>query len=77
MIKVTKIEKKANARTKKLGFNVPHELHDRFKTLVKEAKAAGFKVDFDTDFVKWLKRQLAHLEKHLKGEPPKPRGKGK
>lgn len=77
MIKITKMEKKAKAQAKKLAFKATHEVHDRFKTLVKEAKAAGFKVDFDSDFVKWLNRQLTHLEKHLRADDHKPHGKGK
>lgn len=73
MVKIQKIEKQAKAKLKKVAFKVTHEVHQKFDALVKEAKAAGYKVDFGSDFVKWFKGQLTHLEKHLKGEPPKKR----
>lgn len=76
MVQVIKIEKKTKAKLKKVAFKVTHEVHEKFDSLVKEAKAAGYKVDFNNDFVKWFRTQLTTLEKHLKGEPPK-RGKKK
>ena len=71
MVQIQKIEKKAKAKLKKVAFKVTHEVHQKFDTLVKEAKAAGYRVDFNNDFVKWFKGQLTALEKHIKGEPPK------
>ena|GEM_PF-6267504 len=76
MVKIYTPEKKKVAKARKVAFKVAHEVHERFDGLVKQAKAAGLKVDFNTDFVKWFKGQLTSLEKHLKGEPSK-RGRKK
>lgn len=71
MVQIEKIEKKAKAKLKKVAFKIIPEIHEKFDKLVKEAKAAGLKVNFNNDFVRWFKGQLTTLEKHLKGEPPK------
>jgi len=66
MVKMIKLKKEPAAKTETVSFKVSPELSARMKKLMKDSADAGYRVELNEDFSKWLNRQLGTIETVLK-----------
>ncbi len=58
--------KSINKKNMKITFYLSEELYKNYKSLQKQAKSRGYRLDLTSDFSQWFSRQLEEAEESIK-----------
>lgn len=58
--------KSTDKKNMKITFYLSEELYQKYKTLQKQAKTRGYRLDLTSDFSTWFSKELEEAEQSIK-----------